>query len=219
MIAGGSIRKWLVLTLVIMLFILLTQPSISFARKEGGYELISGDVSFGNVLGQRTDTQDLFHQQTLNTVDDEALNINFPLNANDLGLGPTALNGNVTSDGLTAGGTAAANVLPFGPVDLAFPDISQTVNQLYGASSTGYYYTNFLSIPPDNSGAGPVLGGPFTPISLVSPPQSIAGPLMPFPQMVDTAPISAYNKALGATSNSGTNSTNASKSIPINTVQ
>lgn len=70
-----------------------------------------------------------FNSYNARTLDFETASIDFPafdrFNAdgisNDLALGPTQ----VTSDDLRA----SANTLPLGPVNLAFPSISQTVFQ------------------------------------------------------------------------------------------
>jgi hypothetical protein len=73
---------------------------------------------------------------------DDALNINFPVTADGLDLGPTELAGTVTVPGVVnASGTATANVLPFGPVNLSFPSISQTAFDTYGYQRT-YFYTD-----------------------------------------------------------------------------
>ena len=71
----------------------------------------------------------------------ESLNIDFPVTADGLDLGPTALDGSVSAPGFTAAGTATANILPFGPVNLAFPSISQTDFDTYGYQRT-YFYTD-----------------------------------------------------------------------------
>ena len=73
---------------------------------------------------------------------DDALSINFPVTADGLDLGPTSLAGTVTVPGVVnASGTATANILPFGPVNLSFPSISQTAFETYGYQRT-YFYTD-----------------------------------------------------------------------------
>jgi len=209
----ATLRGRLVIAFIMFLIILWTVPLNSFARQEFRYELISGDFSFGNDFGRAKDTQNLFHQKTLQTIDDESLNINFPVfdsfnsgSANNiLAPGPAEVKGDEL--------TGSANVLPFGPVDLAFPDISQIVFQSIAASSTGFYSATFLGIPPVNTGAGLVWSGPGTPISPVTSPPRIAGPNTPFPEMVNTAAGTERTAALAAASKaSNTTSGNKTRS-------
>lgn len=82
-----------------------------------------------------------FNSVSTNATSFEALNINFPVTADGLDLGPTALTGTVTVPGATTTGTGTANILPFGPVNLAFPSISQTVDDTYGYQRT-YFFTD-----------------------------------------------------------------------------
>ena len=148
--------KYLVISFILLLVVASALAAPAGARTEARYELRSGAVTFGNDLYSSNSQQSLFHQQTFSGFDNESLNIDFPafdrfsadgIN-NDLALGPTA----VTTDGITA----SANILPFGLVNLAFPSISETVDQGYNASSTGFYTASFLGIPPVNYGAPPV---------------------------------------------------------------
>jgi hypothetical protein len=83
-----------------------------------------------------------FNQDTANATDFEAININFPPSFDGVNLGPTALSGSLAADGLSADGTATANVLPFGPVNLAFPDINQVVDQTQAVTHTDFSQTN-----------------------------------------------------------------------------
>jgi hypothetical protein len=83
-----------------------------------------------------------FNQDTANATDFEAININFPPSFDGVNLGATTLTGGLSADGLTTGGTATANVLPFGPVNLAFPDINQVVDQTQATTATDFSQTN-----------------------------------------------------------------------------
>ena len=85
-----------------------------------------------------------FNSASTTSQDLEAVNINFPLNADDLNAGPTVLQGSADIGGITTSGSATSNVLPFGPVNLAFPSIAQTVSQSYGSQQT-YFFTDTFS--------------------------------------------------------------------------
>jgi hypothetical protein len=81
-----------------------------------------------------------FNDARSSLVDFETLDIDFPAFGRDdngiLDLGPTLLN----ADDLSA----SANVLPFGPVNLAFPSIDQAVFQKSDYERT-YFFVDFLS--------------------------------------------------------------------------
>jgi hypothetical protein len=83
-----------------------------------------------------------FNQNTAAATDFEAINISFPASLDGTDLGATALSGSLAADGVSADGTATANVLPFGPVNLAFPDINQVVDQTQAVTSTDFSQTN-----------------------------------------------------------------------------
>jgi hypothetical protein len=112
-----------------------------------------------------------FNQDTATATDYENIDINFPAYFDDVHLGASTLGLGVADaeaeddsaaaavgeDGADATGVAAvlneaealgigatltANVLPFGPVNLAFPDIEQTVFQTQEVTHTDFAQTN-----------------------------------------------------------------------------
>ncbi len=187
-----TLRKPLTILLISILVVLSTTPTVSWARTEARYELIAGDVFFGNDLGQFRTTQSLFHQNTLQTEDLEHLNIDFPIKADDLGLGPTI--GSVEADGVDL--TGSANVLPFGPVNLAFPDIHQDALQSVAATQTGFFTANTVGIPPANLGSYEVFSGPGAFTSPVSVPPSLTGSYLPYAEMTNIIPGYERQKAI-----------------------
>jgi len=74
-----------------------------------------------------------FNSTFLEQRDFEKLNIDFPLITDSIATGP-----------LDAG-ISTNNVLPFGPVDLAFPSMSQVVDQSIKYSDT-YFFTDTLGV-------------------------------------------------------------------------
>ena len=99
-------------------------------------------TTFGFPVIVQNGSTSAFNQDTATATDFENINIDIPVfdhfNAgdvnNDLDLGGTAI---------SAGDlTATANALPFGPVDLAFPSISQTVDQTQAVTHTDFAQTN-----------------------------------------------------------------------------
>ena len=99
-------------------------------------------TTFGFPVIVQNGSTSAFNQDTATATDFENINIDIPvfdhfnygdLN-NDLDLGATA----ISADDFTA----SANVLPFGPVNLAFPSISQTVDQTQTVTHTDFAQTN-----------------------------------------------------------------------------
>ena len=99
-------------------------------------------TTFGFPVIVQNGSTSAFNQNTANATDFEAININFPPSIDGLNLGATTLTGGLSTDGINAGGAATFNVLPFGPVDLAFPDITQVVDQCQSVTSTNFAQTN-----------------------------------------------------------------------------
>jgi hypothetical protein len=114
-------------------------------------------TTFGFPVIVQNGSTSAFNQDTATATDFENINIDIPifdhfncdgLN-NNLDLGATA----ITADDFTA----TANVLPFGPVNLAFPSISQTVNQTQTVTHTDFAQTNeFAEFAYPFVGVGPV---------------------------------------------------------------
>ena len=100
-------------------------------------------TSFGFPVIVQNGSTSAFNQDTASAFDLENVNINFPVTADGVNLGPTSLSGTVTTpSGTTATGTASANVLPFGSVNLAFPNISQTSDEGQSQTATSFSQTN-----------------------------------------------------------------------------
>jgi hypothetical protein len=102
-------------------------------------------TTFGFPVIVQNGSTSAFNQNTANATDFEAININFPPSFDGVNLGPTVLSGSLgTGDdvGSAISGVATANVLPFGPVNLAFPDINQVVDQTQAVTSTDFSQTN-----------------------------------------------------------------------------
>jgi hypothetical protein len=111
------------------------------ARIEGRWALQSGDVIVGEDISVQHPMATIFHQQTSSAVDLEHLDLSFPLFADGLNIGPAI-----------AGAGATANVLPFGPVNLAFPSIHEDALQSVNTSSTGYFTANWAYITDTAAG-------------------------------------------------------------------
>lgn len=179
------------LSAIIVLSILLAGvvfPGPVWARTEARYEGIIGSTIFGNDLGFTTSKQNLYHQQTLNTVDLEQYRMDFSPYASSIDSGSTQE-------------TPSTSTLSFGQVDLALPALSERSYQEYSATSTGFYNATFLGIPPINNAGAPVTLGSISP---VAPPSDLVGSNMMFPEMYNIIPGYDRSKAAKATNMSST---------------
>ncbi|HTY91388.1 MAG TPA: hypothetical protein VMC84_09445 [Methanocella sp.] len=142
----GILKAMPVIITIAFLLVGMTAMNAS-ARVEARWALQTGDIIAGEDISIEHPCAELFHQQTATATDIEHLDINFPITADDLGLGPGTL-------GLDPGveASATANVLPFGPVNLAFPDIHQDVAQTMETTSTGFFTANWAYFADTVSG-------------------------------------------------------------------
>jgi hypothetical protein len=143
-------------------------------------------TTFGFPVIVQNGSTSAFNQDTAKATDFEHIDINFPayidglhLGASTLGLGvgdadadrngvatgvgadganPTGVAVAVNdAEALGIGAKLTANVLPFGPVNLAFPDIEQTVCQTQEVTHTDFAQTNeFAEFAYPFVGVGPV---------------------------------------------------------------
>ena len=97
-------------------------------------------TTFGFPVIVQNGTTSAFNQDTATATDFENVAINFPVTADGIDLGPSV--GPLAADGVALGAGASSNVLPFGPVNLAFPSISQTVDQTQTVTHTDFAQTN-----------------------------------------------------------------------------
>jgi len=121
-------------------------------------------TTFGFPVIVQNGSTSAFNQDTANATDFENIAINFPAYFDGVHLGASTANlgvgvgvdngagvgtdgtgvgvGNGDGLGVGVGAQVTANVLPFGPVNLAFPDISQTVDQSQSVTHTDFAQTN-----------------------------------------------------------------------------
>jgi hypothetical protein len=138
----GILKAMVIVLTIACLIIGFVSGNVS-ARLESRWALQVGNIVTGDDISVEHPEATLFHQQTLSTTDFEAFNLGFPVSDDGLSLGPTDLSGGLTGTGLNIGGSASGNVLPFGPVDLAFPDMNQEVDQTVAETSTGFFHANW----------------------------------------------------------------------------
>jgi hypothetical protein len=96
-----------------------------------------------------------FNQDYAFARDFENLSIKIPVFGDGYDLGATV--GPATAPGVNIGAGSTANVLPFGPVDLAFPSIHQDVQQVQNVSHCDFAQTNeYAEFAYPFVGVGPV---------------------------------------------------------------
>jgi hypothetical protein len=121
------------------------QPATAFTSMTAPY-VDSGDFLYVAPI-QYTDLIIAeYNNVNMVTTSNETINIDFPVFADGAHIGPNVAEtgmglgiGGGTGIGIGTGAKATANVLPFGPVDLAFPSISQTANDTYAYQRTYFF--------------------------------------------------------------------------------
>ncbi len=115
-------------------------------------------TTFGFPVIVQNGSTSAFNQDTASALDLETLDLRIPAFGPGFDLGGAAMaSGGLTADGLAVGAGATLNVLPFGPVNLAFPSISQTVLQTQNVSHTDFAQTNeYAEFAYPFVGVGPV---------------------------------------------------------------
>jgi hypothetical protein len=131
------VRAYLAYAATITLLLIFTvQPAAAFT--DMGIPYIS---SCGFVYMQPFSAADLtiteFNSARAATRDFETLDIDFPLFTDGFASGPTA--GALESGDVTLGAGATSNILPFGPVNMAFPSIGQTTFKQAEYERTYFY--------------------------------------------------------------------------------
>jgi len=112
-------------------------------------------TTFGFPVIVQNGTTSAFNQDTATATDFENVNISIPITADGIDLGASV--GPLAADGVALGKGATSNVLPFGPVNLAFPSITQTVDQTQDVTHTDFAQTNeFAEFAYPFVGVGPV---------------------------------------------------------------
>ena len=137
-----TVRVHLAYALVVAIFLASAAPQAA-ALDELGIPFITSCgfvymMPFSNTNIQITE----FNQASLVDHDFETMDLKFPITADGIVAGPTA--GLFAADGVSLGSGASSNILPFGPVDLAFPSIDQTVFQSEAYQRT-YFFVDAIS--------------------------------------------------------------------------
>lgn len=222
-----------VLVSLLLLGVLL--PGKADARTEARFEGRVGNTVFGNDIYSSKNIQTLFHQQTLDTSDSGHYNMNFPAFSGNTVLGPVSSGAEIGNAEIQGN----ANVLPFGPVNLAMPSISEDSTQTMKASQTGFFQSNYDYRPEANFGNVPLSTGYPTSLGQAITPAPLFGLSPLYPEQYDSIPIQNKLKTLSknkpaSTTTTASNQTasnqttlnqptsartNQSHSIPINSEQ
>ena len=133
-----TVRVHLACAIILAIFLVVAVQQAA-ALNELGIPFITScgfvyTMPFSNTNLQITE----FNQASLVDHDFETTDIKFPISADGIVAGPTA--GPFAADGISLGSGATSNILPFGPVDLAFPSLGQTVD-----ASSAYERTYFFT--------------------------------------------------------------------------
>jgi hypothetical protein len=160
------VKSWIAYAMVFLLALMMTTVPAMAQYVQSIPFITTGNAVFVEPFAVCPLTIMEFNSVSLTSHDLENLSISFPPYADGLHVGPAAAGagagigvgsgtgigtddtgmgtGGGTGLGAGTGATAKANVLPFGPVNLAFPDIAQTVDQGTDYRRT-YFFTDTFS--------------------------------------------------------------------------
>lgn len=121
-------RVSIALAMILFMLAATVQPAMAFS--EISFPFITTDyVGFGFPNANTALTIMEFNSASTSIISSEKLNINFPLFEDGIVAGPTMVEG------------TSANIVPFGPVNLAFPSIAQSANETIACQRT-YFFTD-----------------------------------------------------------------------------
>ncbi len=123
---------------IVILIPLAIHPAMAFTGMAIPF-LTTGDAIFMQPLETADATIAEFNSVNIAATCLESLNIDFPAFACGLHPGPTIASGIADIGDVPVTGRASFNVLPFGPVNLAFPSIAQTADETYAYQRTYFF--------------------------------------------------------------------------------
>ncbi len=123
-----------------MASIIAIQPAMAFNTTASPF-ITTGNTIFIFPVCTTGLTVLEFNSLNASSIEQETFDLNFPLFSNGLVFGPTQAGTGALLDGVTVGSGASFNVLPFGPVNLAFPSINQKTSSICTFQRT-YFFTD-----------------------------------------------------------------------------
>jgi hypothetical protein len=128
--------------MLMIAFIIAVQPAMAITQMA-----IPFITTCDTIYMEPTEFADLtlveFNSASMSDASTHTLNIDFPVFFDNIGLGPMVASNAVDVDGISGSDRASLNVLPFGPVNLAFPSISQTADETHTYERT-YFYSDSI---------------------------------------------------------------------------
>ncbi len=135
----SRLRAYIVYAIILFIVISMTVgPATAFTEMTIPF-ITTGDTIFLQPTAFADATIIEFNGANTTASSLETLDIDFPAFADGAHAGPIIAPGTVAIDGALTTDGAAFNVLPFGPVDLAFPSISQTAEETYAFQRTYFF--------------------------------------------------------------------------------
>jgi hypothetical protein len=134
------VRVYIGVAMVILALAMAVQPATAFS--EISIPFITTDCTLFAFPNANTALTVLeFNSASTSVTSTEKLDINFPLFADGMAAGPAKISGASAIDGASLGAGASANIVPFGPVNLALPSIAQSADETVAYQRT-YFFTD-----------------------------------------------------------------------------
>lgn len=136
-------RVYIAIAMAIFALAMAAQPAMAFT--EISIPFITTDCAVFTYPNANTALTILeFNSASTSLISVEKLDINFPLFADGIFPGPTKFAGTSTIDGVSFGTGASANIIPFGPVNLAMPSIAQSADETIACQRTYFFTDTFV---------------------------------------------------------------------------
>ena len=133
-------RVYVAVAMVLCALVLAAQPAMAFT--EISIPFLTTDCAAFTFPNANTALTILeFNSASTSMISVEKFDMNFPLFADGIVAGPTRAVGASAIDGVSLGAGVSANVIPFGPVNLALPSITQSADEIIACQRT-YFFTD-----------------------------------------------------------------------------
>jgi hypothetical protein len=134
------VRVYIAVAMAILVLTIAAQPAMAFT--EISIPFITTDCAVFTFPNANTALTILeFNSASTSVISSEKFDMNFPLFADGIVAGPTKVAGASTIDGVSLGAGTSANIIPFGPINLALPSIAQSADEIITCQRT-YFFTD-----------------------------------------------------------------------------
>ncbi len=134
------VRIYIGVAVMVFALAIVVQPAMAFTEISIPFIMTDCAVfTFPNANTALTILE--FNSASTSLTSAERLDINFPMFADGIVAGPAKATGVSTINGASLEAGSSTNIIPFGPVNLAFPAIAQSADETIACQRT-YFFTD-----------------------------------------------------------------------------